>query len=262
MTGWPPPDERPAGPLVTCLVTLAGTPDDEPGVEAQLVAIAQLVTDRVAAVTYASVTALREGAYTTVTASSDIAIAVDEAQYADGTGPCLDALFAQAPVVVPDIRGAVVWPGFRETAYQLGLRASLSIPLFAGRGTPVAALNLYGRQPAAMAPLAAAVMDAYAEEAAGAKPRELDEGSLSLVTGLTGAFAARGLIQRAIGLLIAVDRITADAAYEVLRVRATRTGCSLSDTAAALVTDTAARPAPGGRKRSPGPGGPERGGLN
>ncbi len=35
------------------------------------------------------------------------------------------------------------WPGFRDTAYRLGLHTSLSIPLFAGRGEPIAALNLY-----------------------------------------------------------------------------------------------------------------------
>src|ERR687893_108626 len=50
------------------------------------------------------------------------------------------------------------------TAYRLGVRASLSIPLFAGRGTALAALNLYGRHPAALAPLTAAVWATYDPE--------------------------------------------------------------------------------------------------
>jgi hypothetical protein len=41
----------------------------------------------------------------------------------------------------------MAWPGFRDTARQLGLRASVSIPLIAGSGTPIAALNLYAHDP-------------------------------------------------------------------------------------------------------------------
>jgi hypothetical protein len=55
----------------------------------------------------------------------------------------------------------MTWPVFRATALSLGLRTSLSIPLFAGSGTTVAALNLYNRHPNATTLLTAAICDAY-----------------------------------------------------------------------------------------------------
>jgi hypothetical protein len=63
----------------------------------------QLAADRVPGVDYASVTAIRDGAYVTVAASSDLAPAVDQAQYSDNDGPCLRSLQAQTVVPVPDI---------------------------------------------------------------------------------------------------------------------------------------------------------------
>jgi len=80
------------GPLADAIVALAETPDQAPDLEQRLTAIAALAADRVAAADYASVTTLRGREYTTVAASSDIALAVDEAQFADRAGPCLQAL--------------------------------------------------------------------------------------------------------------------------------------------------------------------------
>jgi hypothetical protein len=223
--------------LAGTLVTLAGTPDDHSGVEDQLVVIAQLTAQRVAAVRYASVTARREGACTTVAASSDVALAVDQAQYDEQAGPCLEALETAKPLSVPDIAATMRWPGFRETARQLGLHTSLSIPLFAGRGEPVAALNLYGRDPAAMTALTAAVWTAY-DDAAPSDPevRELDAGGRELVDGLAAAFAVRTTIQQAIGVIIAEQGSNPDDAYATLRLRAADAGAALLDIAEAVIS--------------------------
>ncbi len=82
-----PAQQQAPSPLTQSLITLADTPDDQSAMQSQLVAIAQLVADHVEPVSYASVTAYRESAFTTVAASSDIATAVDEAQYAEQSGP-------------------------------------------------------------------------------------------------------------------------------------------------------------------------------
>ncbi len=85
------------GGLVTALTMLAGMPDDTRHIDRYLVTIAALTADVVEPVGFASVTAVRDGAPTTVAASSHVAIDVDAAQYADGAGPCLDALFTDKP---------------------------------------------------------------------------------------------------------------------------------------------------------------------
>lgn len=233
----PVPHRRARSPLTESIITLAGTPDDHVQIATKLILIAQLAADLVPAVDFASVTAHGAEGYTTVAASAELALAVDEAQYADGQGPCLDALVRGIPVPVPSIGATMVWPGFRDTAYGLGIRASLSIPIFAGRGSPLAALNLYGRDPATMAPLIDAVRSTYDVEPADRPDGGLDAGGTALVAGFTGAFAVRSVIQQAIGVLIARQHGCPDDAYLSLRARAAQQGRSLPDTATAVIAE-------------------------
>jgi hypothetical protein len=226
--------------LADKLIDLAGTPDDDSAVASRLSAIAQLAADLIDAVSYASVTRRGESAYSTVAATSALALAVDEAQYADKTGPCLDAIETGSPTVVPHILATMTWPGFRDEAHRLGLRSSLSIPLFAGRGLPLAALNLYGHDPRKMAPLSAAVLAAYDDRTGGDAgiPRdELCDGAADLVDGLLGAFAVRARIQQAIGMIIADRHTNAELAYSLLRSKASATDGSLVAAAAAIIAD-------------------------
>jgi hypothetical protein len=224
-------------PLRDRLVALAGTPDDGRTVTGDLDAVAQLATDRVMAVSYASVTTSLHGGYVTVAASSDLARAVDEAQYADGGGPCLSALERGQPAAVSDIAATMGWPGFRDTAAKFGLRASLSVPLFAGRGTPIAALNLYSHHPEDMRPLSGAVRSVYD---LGQRPtpdlHSLDPGGGELVSGLIAAFAVRAVVQQAIGVVMALTGAGPDAAYESLCDRATTSGVPLTQAAGRLIS--------------------------
>jgi hypothetical protein len=231
------PSHRASGDLLRDrLIGLAGTPDADPAVPRNLIAIAQLSADRIAAVSYASVTGRLSGGYTTVAASSELAGAVDQAQYADG-GPCVAALDGGEPMLVEDISAVMTWPGFRETAVEIGLRASLSIPLFAGRGTPIASLNLYGRDAAAMRELSAAVLSVYnATQVAWVCPDDLDRGAGELVGGLNDAFAARAVVQQAIGVVMALTARDLAGAYSSLCVRAARAGSTLTEAAAQVVS--------------------------
>lgn len=242
----PPRPGQPGSGLTDDLITLAGTPDDRSDVPVLLRSITQFAADLLSPATYASMTVHRNDDFVTVAMSSRTALAVDDAQYADDSGPCLDALRTGEPTAVPRIDATVNWPGFRAAAYRLGLRASLSIPLFAGRGTPIAALNLYGHDTQAMAPLSAAVLATF--EGSGEDDDddlwfdELDPGGLDLVDGLTGAFAVRTRIQLAFGVIMAADHVSADSAYAVLRSRAATTGLSLITAAESVLTRAGNRP--------------------
>jgi hypothetical protein len=178
---------------------------------------------------------------TTVAASSDLARAVDEAQYAEEAGPCLHSLESAAPVGVPDIAATMSWPGFHRAAHKLGLHASLSIPLFAGSGAPIAVLNLYGRDTAGMAPLIAGVRNLYTGQPPppGNRLSGMDSGAQRLLAGLAQTFTVRDMLQRGFGVLMARDHCSAAEAYRRLRLRAAETGRSLADTATALLDDVA-----------------------
>jgi hypothetical protein len=224
------------GPLAQSLITLAGMPDNFSTVDHQLALIARLAADRVAAVDYASVTAIREDAYTTVAASSELAVAVDEAQYAEQAGPCLEPLHTGAPVAVPDIAATMVWPGFREQAVKIGLGASVSLPLYAGSGAPVAVLNLYGHDATAMAAVADAVRTVYKPgSAADGEVVDLEPGAQELMDGLAEVVAIRATIQQAIGVIMGREGVGALDAYLSLCARAAERGRSLTATAAAVI---------------------------
>jgi hypothetical protein len=228
------------GPLAEAIIALAGTPDDMPSIDVQLNMLVQLAADRVAAADYASVTALRDDAYTTVAASSALAEAVDQAQYAgqDG-GPCVQSLNTNVPVTVPDMTKTMAWPRFRETAADLGLRASVSIPVFAGSGSAIAGLNLYGRDSAAMAPLIIGVWAVYDPD----RPRPtdhddvqpLDAGGEELLAGFAEALTVRATIQTALGVIMGRTHTTAEGAYLRLRLHAADTGVSLLTAANTVV---------------------------
>jgi GAF domain len=207
------------GPLLDAIVALAGSPDDNvTTLDHSLNKIVQLTVMLVDPVDYASVTARRKGALTTVALSNELALAVDEAQYADDNGPCLDALAAGTPIR-SDIATTINWPRFRDDAAALGLQASLSIPLFAGRGLAIAALNLYARNAERLDPLTDGICHVFDLHERDAVPStdELDHGSAELVTGMVEAFYVQRRIQVAIGLLMQTEDIGDDAAYVKVR---------------------------------------------
>jgi hypothetical protein len=225
-------------PLTECLIALAGTPDDSAWIDSQLITLVHLAAD-IGPVRHSSATIRHNEGFATVATTDDVAVAMDEKQYADHAGPCLEALGTEVPVPVPDILATTTWPAFRDHAVACAVRASLSVPLFAGRGSTVAALNLYGADPAAMAPLTAAVLHAHESHTmlTGGIAGRLDRAGTGLVAGIIGAFGIRSVIQQAVAVLVADTHRSPDAAYQVLRQRAAENGTPLLGTATAILAE-------------------------
>lgn len=234
----PHPPKR--GPLTTAMVALAGMPEHASGLDRQLKAIAGLTVERVAAARYASITALRGKEYITVAFTDELARAVDEAQYADKAGPCIEAYDTGTPVAVPDIVASVRWPGFHEAAPGMGLLASVSVPLYAGRGEPVAALNVYSHDRVAMAPLLASICSLQGhpidEVVEGGGPDGLDEGGRELVAGYAESLGIRATVKLALNMIMAANHCTGDDAYVSLCIQAGESGTDLAAAAATIVT--------------------------
>jgi hypothetical protein len=219
------------------LITLAGTPDDSAAVATDLITIAQLAADLLSDVSYASISKGQPYSCTTVAAGRDLAVAVDQAQCIDDAGGCPQGLADGRSVADPDIAATMAWPGFQQIATKLGLQASLSIPLFAGQGTPVAALNLYGRRPEPMRALSAAVSSTF--EGVSRFPTgtsDLDSGGHELIAGLAGAFAVRAVIQQSLGVVMATAGVDSPEAYAMVRSRAAEAGISLAEMAGLLTS--------------------------
>jgi len=228
------------GELAAAMVLLAGMPEHAAGVDAQLRLIARLTPELVAPARYASITALRGDTYTTVAFSDELARAIDEAQYADHRGPCLDALDSGTPVAVPDIDATVQWPKFHEVAPSMGLHTSVSVPLYAGRGEPVAVLNVYSNDRVAMAPLLGRICSLHGHAGDDVDnsvlEEELDEGGRELISGYAQTLSVRATIKLALGMIMVENRCTADDAYVSLCLHAGQAGTDLAAAATALVT--------------------------
>jgi hypothetical protein len=228
-------------PLADAVVALADTPDQLADVEQRLTRIAWLAAERVAVADYASVTTLRGEEYTNVAATSELAAAVDEAQFGERAGPCLEALESGEAVAVPNTATTMRWPDFQKVAPDFGLRASVSIPLFTGWGAPIAVLNLYGRDRAAMAPLVLSVGQLYATSRelnlSISPPPVLDPGATELLAGYAEVLTLRATVRLAMGALAGRTGGSLGDAYAALRCRAADHHTSLSKAATAVLKD-------------------------
>ena len=77
--------------------------------------------------------------------SGDLPERVDALQAEVGEGPCLDAVFEDRVVHVPDLRTETRWPHFAARAAEAGAASMLSFRLWV-EGDNLGALNLYGRE--------------------------------------------------------------------------------------------------------------------
>ena len=121
----------------------------------------------------------------------------------------------------------------------MGLHASVSVPLYAGRGDAIAVLNVYSHDRVAMAPLIAGICSVHGhtdEEADDeAVLSELDPGGRELVAGYARALSVRATIRLAIELIRADNRCDADDAYLSLCISAGEAGTDLADAASDLL---------------------------
>lgn len=217
------------------LPQLAGLLLSEQSVTGLLDVVVNLATSGVEGVDEASISLVvgSRPRFETTNASSPAIRSVDEAQYAEGKGPCVEAIRTGQEVAIslPEQR----WTDFSNAAVEAGARSVWSLPLIpVDKAT--GALNLYskgdrlwegGSTPAARG-LArqAAILLANAATLASA---ELANRHLQL------ALENRDVIGQAKGILRARRGVTADQAFDLLRMTSQRTGRKLREVAGDVV---------------------------
>lgn len=91
---------------------------------------------------HVSLTLRKRRTYSTLAATSDLATAVDRAQYDLGEGPCVDSSVTGDWFRSGDLLHDHRWPRWGPAAAELGVRSALSIRLLS-QGEPFGALNFY-----------------------------------------------------------------------------------------------------------------------
>ena len=121
---------------------LARQLEHETDVQGTLQAIVGSAVVTVPGAQHASISAVRRRREVHTLASTDpLLVAVDRAQYETGQGPCLDSLFEQQTVRLPDLGSEQRWPDFTSQAHALGARSMLAVQLYV-EGHDLGALNL------------------------------------------------------------------------------------------------------------------------
>ena len=208
----------------------------------RMVGVAAQVLPAVAA---ASVTVRDGDVGSTLAASHDAALLVDQAQYDGDDGPCLRALRTGEEVHVTELATAE-WPIVAEAAARAELRSSLSVPM--RNGELLGVLNLYGAHPGSFADEAARanarIFARYAATIGVAHTRF--HHAVAEVEQLHQALESRAVIEQAKGMIMLRERCNADDAFQLLVRTSQHSHLKLRDIASSLVASVgSSEPKPG-----------------
>ena len=133
----------PGGGLCALEPVITGTPPDplvafaelgrmklgESDLQAVLGRVAELARQTLPGMVGASVTLVESDRAFTAAFSGQLALDLDETQYRDGFGPCLEVAQSAGTVTVPDMTAEARWPAFARQALTGGVHSSLSVAL-------------------------------------------------------------------------------------------------------------------------------------
>jgi GAF domain-containing protein len=228
--------------FVRQLAPLAGVVLGHEDLQPALVEITRVSARLVPGADGVSITTFQDGRPVAVAFSDEWAKELDELQFEEREGPCLDATRTGNIFRVKDVTAETRWPAYTERAGKLGARSLLAIPLQA-EGRVFGALDLYSRAPDAFTGETVALAEIIAGHAGLASQvaavffRHRD-----LAEQMREAMSSRAVIEQAKGVLMAQRKVPADAAFDLLREMSQRTNTKLRLVAQAVV-DTGALPA-------------------
>jgi GAF domain-containing protein len=183
----------------------------------------------------ASVTLLVSEKGTTAVYTGQLALELDESQYAHDYGPCLHAARTGVTVQVDDARTESRWTDYMRRCVELGGLSSLSIAV----GSPEtvgAALNSYSRVPAAFPEDSVRIGHRFARFAGIAIANTYTfQSSRERADNLDAALRSRAVIDQAKDILIERYKLTADQAFDLLVQASMATNRKLRDIADHLV---------------------------
>ena len=182
--------------------------------------IALIATETVPGCDMASVSMQRAGKPYTPAFTDKTALVLDETQYKLGDGPCLAAIRHRGLEHV-NTASDDRWPDYSAAALERGVLATMSVPLGNDEAV-VGALNLYSQSKREFDTADRDVACAFGDQigVAVASATVYAE-SFELAQQLQHAMESRAVIEQAKGILMAVQRCSADAAFDIL-VRASQ----------------------------------------
>ncbi|WP_033309786.1 GAF and ANTAR domain-containing protein [Streptomyces iakyrus] len=186
-----------------------------------------------------SITVRRAGRLLTLAGSDGMPSGLDLRQYENSSGPCVDAAETGEEQYAPDLAEESRWPSYTRYALSTGVRCVLAVPI-AVEGESGAALNYYGVRAGALdtGRDAARAFAARAGDAIGVALRI--ERRRQSAADVRTALLSRSVIDQAVGILMARERIDARIALERLRRVSQDRNVKLRDLCSQLVARVSA----------------------
>ncbi|MDJ0320593.1 GAF and ANTAR domain-containing protein [Pseudarthrobacter sp. PS3-L1] len=185
---------------------------------------------------YCGITLLRDRKAATIGWSSPEARSVDEIQYSLSQGPCLTAAQEEREVYIADLHEEDRFgPDYAMAVAERGLRSVLSVP-FHLQGDAKAALNLYSDVPNKFTDQARERAREYTREVSQALRLAVRFAVQNdTATNLRASMESRTAIDIAVGIVMAQNRCSQEAAVQILTKAASNSNTKLRDLAKSLV---------------------------
>lgn len=165
----------------------------------------------------AGLTLLEANRSDTIVATAEFVAEIDDIQYGLGQGPCISAAADRRTVRSGSLGGDQRWPKFGSRVARLGVHSALSLPLATDQGV-LGAMNIYARQKNAFTDDAARIGELFAVPAAIAvQNAQVLAQTKRLASQLQAALSSRGVIERAIGIIMSRSGGTEAEALDRLR---------------------------------------------
>ena len=231
-----PQDARPDTPdVVDALTELANLMLATPSMGTFLDDMARLAASGVTPPAACGITLAQDHLPLTVASSEPLAAHVDEVQYGQDEGPCLQAMRTGQAVLVADMATERRWGSYSAHALSYGVHSSLSLPLTVNEDSR-GAMNLYARTVGAFSAAEqqrAGLFAGHASAALTVVSRQAQQ--VQLTDQLRDALATRAVIDQALGILMGQNRCDHDTAFAILRTGSQHQNRKIYDIATQIV---------------------------
>jgi GAF domain-containing protein len=189
----------------------------------------------------AGLTLLEQDRADTIVTTDPFVTEIDDIQYAMNQGPCISAAREGQIVMSGSLGGDSRWPRFGGRAARLGVHSVVSLPLITPDGV-VGAMNVYAHDKNTFDDRAAELGQVFATPAAIAVHNaHVLAQTRRLASQLQSALELRGIIDRAVGILMSRSGSTEQEALDRLRSLSQREHRKLAEVARRIVDEAVAR---------------------
>lgn len=185
------------------------------------------------------ITLLRQKRPVAVASSDTRARNLDELQNSIGDGPCLTALRTETKVHVPDLGADLRWPKYNQAARQANIGSVLAVPMHLQ--TPAqAVVNLYSPNTYGFPHHGIDAAVGLTGIAAKALDLALNIAQLrDARDDLSAALKSRTVIDTAVGAIMAQNRCSRDAAFQILVKASSHRNIKLREVAVGIISGIA-----------------------